>query len=268
MLKENRSLDRGIEILETLAREGAMSLADLHRATGLPKSTIRRLLQTLIARKIVRRSLADQLYRTLVVFPDISGEVMPKGMLHMADAAIPRALALTKAIGWPSDIHIREARAMRIIDNTRQASTFHVQRGQINQRVSLFGSAAGVACLAEMTDAEIAKTYEALKPDLHWGPVRFGMDLATLMKRIERVRRLGYAERSTAQISDHDWDTDLRAIAVPIKAGEQVLGGLSVLWLRTYKPVEEFAALHLPALQEAAAGINAALDEVWEGGAL
>ena len=59
MLKENRSLDRGIEILETLAREGAMSLADLHRATGLPKSTIRRLLQTLIARKIVRRSLTS-----------------------------------------------------------------------------------------------------------------------------------------------------------------------------------------------------------------
>ena len=195
MLKENRSLDRGIEILETLAREGAMSLADLHRATGLPKSTIRRLLQTLIQRKIVRRSLADQLYRTLLVFPDISGEVMPKGMLQMADAAIPRALALTQQIGWPSDIHIREARSMRIIDSTRQASNFHVEQGQINRQVSHFGSATGLACLAAMGDGEIAATYEALKTDRHWGPVRFGLDLATLMQRITEIRAQGYAER-------------------------------------------------------------------------
>ncbi|MCG7622801.1 helix-turn-helix domain-containing protein [Epibacterium sp. Ofav1-8] len=264
MLKENRSLDRGIEILETLAREGAMSLADLHRATGLPKSTIRRLLQTLIARKIVRRSLADQLYRTLLVFPDISTEVMPKGMLQVADAAIPRALALTKAIGWPSDIHIREARAMRIIDSTRQVSNFHVEQGQINRRVSHFGSATGLACLAALSDGEIAATYEALKSDLHWGPVRFGLDLPALMRRIEEVRARGYAERLPAHLSEREWDTDLRAIAVPIRAGAQVLGGLSVLWLRTYKSVPEFAELHLDALQQAAADINAGLDQVWD----
>ncbi|WP_417838844.1 IclR family transcriptional regulator [Tritonibacter scottomollicae] len=264
MLKENRSLDRGIEILETLAREGAMSLADLHRATGLPKSTIRRLLQTLIQRKIVRRSLADQLYRTLLVFPDISGEVMPKGMLQMADAAIPRALALTQQIGWPSDIHIREARSMRIIDSTRQASNFHVEQGQINRQVSHFGSATGLACLAAMGDGEIAAIYEALKTDRHWGPVRFGLDLATLMQRIAQIRTQGYAERLPAHLSDREWDTDLRAIAVPIKARGQVLGGISVLWLRTYKPVQGFAALHLEALQQAARDINAALDLVWD----
>ncbi|WP_068243103.1 IclR family transcriptional regulator [Tritonibacter horizontis] len=264
MLKENRSLDRGIEILETLAREGAMSLADLHRATGLPKSTLRRLLQTLIARKIVRRSLADQLYRTLVVFPDISGDVMPKGMLQVADAAIPRTLALTETIGWPSDIHIREARAMRIIDSTRKASHFHVEQGQINRRVSHFGSATGLACLAALPDREIAATYEALKSDLHWGPVSFGLDLAALMRRINVIRAQGYAERSPAYLGDREWDTDLYAIAVAITVRGQVVGGLSVLWLRTYKPVAAFAAQHLAALQAAAADINAQLEQVWD----
>jgi len=42
------------------------------------------------------------------------------------------------------------------------------------------------------------------------------------------------------------------------------LGGLSVLWLRTYKSVPEFAELHLDALQQAAADINAGLDQVWD----
>lgn len=264
MLKENRSLDRGIEILETLAREGAMSLADLHRATGLPKSTLRRLLQTLIARRIVRRSLADQLYRTLLVFPDISSDVLPKGMLQIADAAIPRVLALTREIGWPSDIHLREARAMRIIDSTRQASQFHVTRGQINQRVSHFGSATGLACLAALPDREIAATYEALKADLHWGPLRFGLDLPGVMQQVAQVRAQGYAAHAVAPLSAPAGEGDLRSIAVAITARGQVLGGISLLWLRTYKPVEAFAGLHLAALQAAAAEINAALDRVWE----
>ncbi|OIQ33514.1 MAG: IclR family transcriptional regulator [Alphaproteobacteria bacterium MedPE-SWcel] len=262
MVKENRSLDRGIAILETLAREGAMSLADLHRATGLPKSTIRRLLQTLITRRIVRRSLADQLYRTLIVFPDISAEVMPKGMLQIADAAIPRTLALTQAIGWPSDIHIREARAMRIIDSTRQASQFHVGQGRINRRVNHFGSATGLACLATLTDSEIHATYEALKSDLTWGPVRFGLDLPALMQRIEGIRAQGYASRSPAYLSEQEWDSDLHAIAVAIMAQGRVVGALSVLWLRSYKSVESFAALHLVALQTTARDISQALDQV------
>ncbi|TNJ48442.1 IclR family transcriptional regulator [Phaeobacter sp. B1627] len=262
MVKENRSLDRGIAILETLARQGAMSLADLHRATGLPKSTLRRLLQTLITRRIVRRSLADQLYRTLIVFPDISAEVMPKGMLQVADAAIPRTLALTQAIGWPSDIHIREARAMRIIDSTRQASQFQVGQGRINRRVTHFGSATGLACLAMLSDAEIRATYETLKPDLTWGPVRFGLDLPALMQRIGEIREQGYAARSPAYLSEHERDSDLHAIAVAITAQGRVLGALSVLWLRSYKPVDAFADLHLAALQATARDVNRALDQV------
>ncbi len=266
MLKENRSLDRGIEILETLAREGAMSLADLHRATGLPKSTLRRLLQTLISRRIVRRSLADQLYRTLVVFPDISGEVMPRGMLRVAEAAIPRTLSLTRAIGWPSDIHIRESRAMRIIDSTRHASQFHVEQGPINRRLSHFGSASGLACLAALPDREIAATYEEMKADLEWGPVRFGLDLQRLMARIAVIRTQGYAARAAADLGGcGGLDNDLRAIAVALHAQGRVVGAVSLLWLRSYKPVADFAALHLPALEAAAADINASLERVWEG---
>ena len=79
-----------------------------------------------------------------------------------------------------------------------------------------------------------------------------------------QARAQGYAERLPAHLSDREWDTDLRAIAVPIKARGQVLGGISVLWLRTYKPVQGFAALHLEALQQAARDINAALDLVWD----
>ncbi len=44
----NESLNRGLAVLEQLARDGDCSLADLHKGTGIPKSSIRRLLGTLI----------------------------------------------------------------------------------------------------------------------------------------------------------------------------------------------------------------------------
>lgn len=124
MLKENRSLERGLIVLETLARHRAMSLSDVHRKTGLPKSTLRRLLATLVSRRFVRRSLSDNLYRATVTLPDISIEPVPPGLSLVADIGLTHALELTKKIGWPSDIHILERHWMRIVESTRLASPF------------------------------------------------------------------------------------------------------------------------------------------------
>ncbi len=44
----NESFNRGLAVLEQLARDGDCSLAELHKGTGIPKSSLRRLLGTLI----------------------------------------------------------------------------------------------------------------------------------------------------------------------------------------------------------------------------
>jgi IclR family mhp operon transcriptional activator len=56
---ENRSLDRGLMILEVLARDAHCSLHQLHERTALPKSTIRRLLGTLRKHHFIRQGLTD-----------------------------------------------------------------------------------------------------------------------------------------------------------------------------------------------------------------
>jgi len=73
-MKQVRSLDRGLDLMEVLAREGAQTLAQLHAATGLPKSTIRRLLATLqahFAGALDRPASIDAL--TLFVEPEPGG---------------------------------------------------------------------------------------------------------------------------------------------------------------------------------------------------
>jgi IclR family mhp operon transcriptional activator len=66
---ENRSLDRGLRLLEVLARDAHCSLHQLHERTALPKSTIRRLLGTLRKHHFIRQGLTDALYRANVILP-------------------------------------------------------------------------------------------------------------------------------------------------------------------------------------------------------
>ncbi|MEP2533416.1 helix-turn-helix domain-containing protein [Shimia sp.] len=124
MLKENRSLERGLIVLETLARNQSMSLSEIHRATGLPKSTLRRLLATLARQRFVRRSLADKQYRITVNLHDLAIDPVQPGSALIADIALPHLLDLTSRIGWPSDIHIFEDHWMRIIESTRSVSPY------------------------------------------------------------------------------------------------------------------------------------------------
>ncbi len=241
-----------MQVLEVLAREGAQSLADLHRATGLPKSTLRRILATLNTRRVVRRSLADQRYRTIVMFPHLSTDMPPAGLMDLAEIGIPHALELTEQIGWPSDIHIREPRYMRIIDSTRPASPFQIYRSRINLKLNLFKSAAGLACLAALPEPEMIKAIDLVEHDAQWGVHRAGLTRDRLLKQLCQIRRQGYAPRPHGYRDDTNTDDQLRAMAVPILRDTIAIGALTVLWPRSFAATDQFAQTHLPVLRDCA----------------
>ena len=251
MTLDNRSLDRGLAVIAALARGGAMSLADLHQETGLAKSTLRRLLATLIRRRFALRSLADGRYRAAITLPDFATEPVPRGMALVADASLPHALDLTRSIGWPSDIHVRDGSAMRIVESTRPASPFLLHRGEVNRRVNHFASAAGMACLAELPESEVSELDRRTRGDPLLGLARFGLDLAGYMKLLEAARARGCAARLAAYAGETVPDDSLSAIAVPLRLDGRPVGGLTLLWPRTLKSVEEFASEHVEALRRA-----------------
>lgn len=265
MIIENRALDRGLTIIETLSQDGAMTLAGLHKATGLPKSTIRRCLATLCARRFVRRSLADGRYRAAVTLPAIGAEATPEGQNLLADIALPHALDLTRRIGWPSDIHARDRKSMRIVDSTRPASPFHLYRGKVNRQVNMFGSAAGMACLAQLPEAEVRALHDRTAGDPVWGLARFGMTVDGYLPILEGARARGYGERLGVYLGETVLDDQLSALAVPLGPAARPLGGLTMLWPRSFKTAEAFAAEHLPLLRETADRVAADLARMQRG---
>jgi IclR family mhp operon transcriptional activator len=253
---QTRSLDRGLAILNSLSIHGASSLQDLHARTRLPKSTIRRLLGTLIHRKIVRRSLSDQLYRANIALPFHDGFVRAQGDGWLVDRAAPHMIELTRSVGWSCDLHIFERTKSRIIESTRPLSPFFQFRRQIDLEVPVFASAAGLAVLSTWTERAVLELVEEIGDDPVWGLCRLGMGKPGLLSTLQQVRALGYAIRATQYRGETTSADRLHAIARPIFRGASAIGALVILWPKGYLAPDRFAGMHLTRFVDAASAIS------------
>lgn len=259
-LKENRSLERGLIVLETLAQNPAMSLSDIHRATGLPKSTLRRLLATLIKRRFIRHSISDRLFRIAVTLPDLSVEPVPPRLAVLADIGLGHALDLTAKIGWPSDIHAMTEHWSQIVETTRSVSPYGLYQVQIDLRVSLFGSAAGTVCLSEMPEDQVRALFD--NPDIGpmQSPDRFNLTWPSLQRHLHKVREQGYGERIPNFIGEIVQFDKLSVIALPLRKQKEVAGAITLLWPKQFLSIEQFAKTYLQDLSDTVEKIENDLD--------
>jgi IclR family mhp operon transcriptional activator len=253
---ENRSLDRGLAIIESLSIHGASSLNDLHLRTRLPKTTIRRTLGTLIRRKIVRRSLADRLYRANIALP-VQGGGLGAGEGWLVDRAVPHMIDLTRAAGWSCDLHIFERTCSRIIESTRPLSPFFQYERHIDLRVPAVASAGGLAVLATWPEADVLALIEETRDHPVWGLSRLGLEPRDLLALLRRTRRAGYAVRVRQYRGETPLADTLNAIACPIFRAESAVGALAMLWPKGFLSPARFAEIHLARLEDATAAIGA-----------
>lgn len=256
---ENRSLDRGLTILHALAIHGASSLQDLHARTALPKSTIRRILGTLVRRKVVRRSLNDQLYRSNISLPvQSNSRVVPTDGV-LVDSAVSHMIELTRAIGWSCDLHVFERTRSRVIESTRPLSPFYQYDRQIDLEVPVFASAAGLSVLATWSEEEVLSLVDEIGEHPRWGMSAHGLRRRELLNLLRRVRRSGYAVRSAQFRGVLLFADRLHAMARPVCRRNAAVGALVLLWPKGLLSPEEFAARHLRRLTQAADAITADL---------
>ncbi len=242
--------------MESLATKGASSLHELHVATGLPKSTLRRLLGTLTARNIVRRSLNDQRYRINVGLPIVRDAQLPVRMARMVEIASPHMIELTRHVDWPSDLHFFTGQHMLIIESTRTLSPFSINRQLIDQRVNVFGAASGRAYLAELNDDAIIRLIENIGQKGRWGTARMGLSIEDVIEDTRRTRAAGFGTRRSDYAGELDTKTQLSAIAKPIFDGETPIGALTIVWPPNYMKADEFSTYNLRHLEKTSTTIS------------
>jgi IclR family transcriptional regulator, mhp operon transcriptional activator len=262
---ENRSLDRGLTILDSLSIHGASSLQDLHARTGLPKSTIRRILATLIRRKIVRRSLSDELYRSNISLPLRNSIGFARSEGSLVDCAVPHMIELTRSVGWSCDLHIFERTRSRIIESTRPLSPFYQYQRQIDLEVPVFASAGGLAVLSTWADQAVVALVEEIGDDPAWGLCRLGIGQQKLLTTLNRARSAGYAVRASQYSGESPLANRLHALARPVFRGETAIGALVILWPKGFLTPEAFANIHLHRFKDTASAITTDLNHMDRG---
>ncbi len=263
-MKTIDALARGLEVLRCLEERRGQSLAELHRATGIPKPSLLRILDTLEQGGFAWRAIGDGRYRrrvSLIFRPGIDDE-----LLRIGEIAAPFLEALRRKVIWPSDVLVHRNFRMEIVETSRRQSHLNVAVYAIGFRVEMFLSAPGRAYLAFCSDAERAAvlTDAAANPPLL---VRARQVLAGELPAIlDETRRLGYASRDPLFGGDGEKemnvsDDGIDAIAVPVMHDGKVLATMNLVWPRKYRLKAQIVRNHLADLQETAAAIAAAAAE-------
>ncbi|WP_425038698.1 IclR family transcriptional regulator [Primorskyibacter sp. S187A] len=254
MTKTNRSVERSMKILEVVSGSGVCSLAFLADQTGLPKSTILRICATLVGQRWLTQSRSDNRYRIGSGFPRLGGSSDSMDALVEAGSAQIMDLSGDTGLGVDLAAAIGNGR-VEIVDTTRQYSEHGIFPDCIGYRPSPFRSALGGAFLAALGPKELMEYSDVLSANTT------GRDRAAALQlpaKLKDIRTRGFASREPGYWGRAvDYGGVPSAIGVAIRAGDQVVGALSLVWLAERRSVDEVAQAHLGRLTVTAKTIGA-----------
>jgi IclR family mhp operon transcriptional activator len=240
-----RSIQRGLDVLTEVNRSGGIRPGELAQRLQLARPTVYRLLETLEELGYVRRGGSDDRFRVTRKASSLGDGYDPG--LTISEAAMPVIGELSKRFVWPVDLSIYENAAMVVQETTHAQSPLSIDRGMIGRRLPMLRTSAGRAYLAFCPQAEreiIIKHLSRIDdPD-----DRPFLDRRLLDKILAETRTRGYGVRV-----DGEYNNRTSSIAVPIVRSADVLGCISIIWIRTaIDPAEAMTQFAAPLLKAAA----------------
>lgn len=194
--KTVRGLSRGLLLLNLLNKfDGGATVGTLAEFSGLHRTTVRRLLETLQEEGYVRRSQSDDSFRLTLKIRQLSEGFRDE---HWISAlATPLLGELLREVLWPTDISTLDVDAMVVRETTHRFSRLSFHRAMVGRRLPLLLTASGLTWLAFAPDHERQAMIEILaaRPEEEYQLAREPEKLAAIL---ERTRRQGYGETFAA----------------------------------------------------------------------
>ncbi len=251
-----QGLSRGLAILHAinLSADGWASIAELSAKTGLHRTTVRRLLETLQAEGYVRRSASDDSYRLNQKIRQLSDGFTDDEWI--SEIANPVLGELLQKVVWPSDLSTLDGDCMLVRETTHRFSPLSFNRAMIRQRMPVLFTSAGRAYLAYCSDEERQQILRLLVAG-NDDQANFARNRVLVEQMLEKVRRQGYA------LNDGEWAQQIKiaAIAVPIRHNGSVLACINIVFLKKAMSIAEAVQRYLPELNLAVGKIQDRLNE-------
>lgn len=252
-----QGLSRGLSVLQAINRSpnGCATIADLSTATGLHRTTVRRLLETLQSEGYVRRSPSDDSYRLNQKVRQLSDGFTDDEWI--SELAAPVLGQLLQKLVWPSDLCTIDGTHMLVRETTHRFSPLSFHRAMIRQQMPVLFTAAGRAYLAYCSEEERQQILKLIAGG-DGEQATFLRNHGHLLEAIlEKVRRQGYAS------NEGEWTSQLKisALALPIQHQGTILACINVVFMKQAMSIPDAAERYLPDMRAAIAQIEGQLAE-------
>lgn len=247
---------RAFDVLRAVNRLRIASVNCIHEETGMPKSTIVRMLETLMAEGYVARDNMCGGYRVTGQVAELASGY--EGISQIIEIARPLAIDLTRRLKWPIGLGIIDGDAIAIDFWTGTISPWAHTNTVLGLRPDLRSSAMGRAYLAfcspEELNAHIARFRADKTREFTEGDER------RLHLLLSQIRTDGYAVRDP-RTKPYRTTT----LAMPIREGDQAHATISISFFKTAVPPAEIAERIVAPLRETTAKIEETLAAIRSG---
>lgn len=247
-----QSVVRAFGILRELNRRSVTTIDHLHKATRLPKPTIVRLLETLIAEGLVTTDKRLGGYSVTSSVRLLSTGYHNDSLL--VEAARTHCAQFTRAHKWPLSVAVPEEGGLVIRFSTIADSPLSPQFANLNQTLDPRSTGHGRAYLAYCSDKERAVLLRGRTSHKDGRPVE---DTKGLRQILARVKQQGYGERDPARLP-----AGSSTVALPVMSSDRVLGTVGLTFYTSAMQAEEVGRRLVPRLRECVAGIEKSVSEL------
>lgn len=253
--KEVRGLSRGLALLRALSAMpgGRGSITALASVTGLHRTTVKRLLETLRAERVVEQGPAGGGYALTFEVRRLSEGYDPSDWIDRI--AMPLMFERLPQLLWPSDIATPDSGCMVVRESTHRGSSLSQHRAMIGTRLPMPLTALGRAYLAWCPDDE-REALLALLAARDDEAGRAARDRRALARTLAATRRRGHA------INEGEWlmQADFGAVALPVMVDGRPVAAINLVLPKTAMRRPDLAGRLVPALRRLAVDIGAALE--------
>jgi IclR family mhp operon transcriptional activator len=234
------SVRRALEVLRTVNRLRIASVTDIYAATGLPKPTIVRMLETLITDGYVARDNMFGGYRVTCRVHELTKGY--GGISMVIEASRAPAIELTRRMKWPIGIGVLEGDAISIQFWTGAISPWAHTNTVLGLRPTLLSSAMGRSYVAFCPEEEREKLFASMRKTIEEFTPQKENEFRHLLAR---VRTDGFALRDP-----RTEPKQMTTIAVPLMFEDKVLAAMSVSFYKSAVPLQNIAPQIVAPLKE------------------
>lgn len=230
-MSANQSVDRALSILWILNGARHATVTDIAHELGVHKSTASRLLVALERHSLVIRRPDDLAYELGQGVLQLAGSVNSQNDLTKSAQILVENVA--DHFKLTANVAIRDEVYAVNIAQSAPSERFFTPRQYVGRRTPGHATSSGKILLAT---ADTAVREQLLSAPLERFTDHTITDPTALTTELDNVREQGWA------VSDHEWDNDMTAVAVPLLGvNNQVIAAVTITGFTHDLPSDTFA---------------------------